>query len=304
MLMDFDTVEAGAATVSAIIAAGIVPAAMEMMDQLCLAGRRGLHPRRAAGRRRRRAARRGRRAAPRRRGRHRADHRASPATTACAPCASPPTTPSGRCCGRAASRRSARSPGSSRTTTSTTPSCRGRSCPAVLAKVYEIAARHDLLVLNVFHAGDGNLHPLLVYDGREPGVMERVARRRRGDRAGVGRGRRRAQRRARHRAGEARPDAADVLAPSTSPPRRRCGRRSTPTGWPTRARCCRARPAAATSTSPGGARGRVDLTAFADEVGDAGPGHDRRAGDAGRAGRRRAHGAARRPGSTGSSRPR
>jgi glycolate oxidase len=29
-------------------------------------------------------------------------------------------------------------------------------------------------VLNVFHAGDGNLHPLLVYDGREPGVMERV----------------------------------------------------------------------------------------------------------------------------------
>ena len=30
-------------------------------------------------------------------------------------------------------------------------------------------ARHDLLVLNVFHAGDGNLHPLLVFDGREPG---------------------------------------------------------------------------------------------------------------------------------------
>ena len=46
--------------------------------------------------------------------------------------------------------------------------------PAVLAKVYEIVARHDLLVLNVFHAGDGNLHPLLVYDGREPGIIERV----------------------------------------------------------------------------------------------------------------------------------
>jgi glycolate oxidase len=29
-------------------------------------------------------------------------------------------------------------------------------------------------VLNVFHAGDGNLHPLLVFDKREPGVMERV----------------------------------------------------------------------------------------------------------------------------------
>ena len=44
-----------------------------------------------------------------------------------------------------------------------------RELPGVLAQVYEIAARHELLVLNVFHAGDGNLHPLLVYDGREPG---------------------------------------------------------------------------------------------------------------------------------------
>jgi glycolate oxidase len=46
--------------------------------------------------------------------------------------------------------------------------------PEVLAKIYEIAARHELQVLNVFHAGDGNLHPLLVYDAREPGVVERV----------------------------------------------------------------------------------------------------------------------------------
>ncbi len=46
--------------------------------------------------------------------------------------------------------------------------------PEVLAQVYEIAARHELHVLNVFHAGDGNLHPLLVYDAREPGVVERV----------------------------------------------------------------------------------------------------------------------------------
>jgi len=36
MLMDFTTVQAGAETVSAIIAAGMVPAALEMMDQLCL----------------------------------------------------------------------------------------------------------------------------------------------------------------------------------------------------------------------------------------------------------------------------
>lgn len=44
----------------------------------------------------------------------------------------------------------------------------------VLSEVRSIAAAHDLLVFNVFHAGDGNLHPLLLFDAREPGVMERV----------------------------------------------------------------------------------------------------------------------------------
>lgn len=44
----------------------------------------------------------------------------------------------------------------------------------VLSEVYAIAARYELQVLNVFHAGDGNLHPLLIFDRREPGIMERV----------------------------------------------------------------------------------------------------------------------------------
>ena len=44
----------------------------------------------------------------------------------------------------------------------------------VLAEIAEIADRHDLLVMNVFHAGDGNLHPLLVFDARVPGTLERV----------------------------------------------------------------------------------------------------------------------------------
>ncbi len=44
----------------------------------------------------------------------------------------------------------------------------------VLDKVYEIAARHELTVVNVFHAGDGNLHPILAFDARVPGVLERV----------------------------------------------------------------------------------------------------------------------------------
>ncbi|MCB0993148.1 MAG: FAD-binding protein [Acidimicrobiales bacterium] len=44
----------------------------------------------------------------------------------------------------------------------------------VLAEVYEIADRHGVIVMNVFHAGDGNLHPLLLFDGREPGAIDRV----------------------------------------------------------------------------------------------------------------------------------
>jgi glycolate oxidase len=49
-----------------------------------------------------------------------------------------------------------------------------RRLPEVLEQIYEIARRHELLVLNVFHAGDGNLHPLLVFDARRPGVLDRV----------------------------------------------------------------------------------------------------------------------------------
>ena len=44
----------------------------------------------------------------------------------------------------------------------------------VLTQVYEIAARYDLAMLNVFHAGDGNLHPLVAFDAKEPGVLDRV----------------------------------------------------------------------------------------------------------------------------------
>jgi glycolate oxidase len=46
----------------------------------------------------------------------------------------------------------------------------------VLTGVYAIAKRHDLIVTNVFHAGDGNLHPLLSFDRNVPGTLERVLR--------------------------------------------------------------------------------------------------------------------------------
>src|SRR5262249_20262750 len=44
----------------------------------------------------------------------------------------------------------------------------------VLAGVYAIAKRHKLIVTNVFHAGDGNLHPLFSFDLQKPGTLERV----------------------------------------------------------------------------------------------------------------------------------
>ena len=44
----------------------------------------------------------------------------------------------------------------------------------VLDEVAAIAAGHGLVLGNVFHAGDGNLHPLLVFDRRAPGVLEKV----------------------------------------------------------------------------------------------------------------------------------
>ncbi|MBI4242175.1 MAG: FAD-binding protein, partial [Candidatus Rokubacteria bacterium] len=46
--------------------------------------------------------------------------------------------------------------------------------PYVLQRVNEIVAAHNLRVGNVFHAGDGNLHPNILYDPRRPGEEERV----------------------------------------------------------------------------------------------------------------------------------
>jgi glycolate oxidase len=44
----------------------------------------------------------------------------------------------------------------------------------VLEQVYEIADRCATPVMNVFHAGDGNLHPLLLFDPRDPAAVARV----------------------------------------------------------------------------------------------------------------------------------
>lgn len=49
-----------------------------------------------------------------------------------------------------------------------------RELPRVLREISEMSQRYGLRVANVFHAGDGNLHPLILYDANVPGEMERA----------------------------------------------------------------------------------------------------------------------------------
>jgi len=46
--------------------------------------------------------------------------------------------------------------------------------PEVLSKVLEVGKKYDLPIGNVFHAGDGNLHPLILFDERDKAMLERV----------------------------------------------------------------------------------------------------------------------------------
>jgi glycolate oxidase len=46
--------------------------------------------------------------------------------------------------------------------------------PLVLRRMQEMSKKHNLRVANVFHAGDGNLHPLILYDANQPGEIERA----------------------------------------------------------------------------------------------------------------------------------
>jgi len=173
LLADFDTVEAGASTVSDIIASGIVPAALEMMDHLCLLAveayiQAGLPTEAAAallvevvG-------------SPHAVAEHTAvivdiaRRRGVRDVRIAADEAERALLWKGR---KSAFGAIARIKPNYYLHDTVVPR---RELPGVLAQVYEIARRHDLDVLNVFHAGDGNLHPLLLFDGREPGVMARV----------------------------------------------------------------------------------------------------------------------------------
>ncbi|MFP5487027.1 MAG: FAD-linked oxidase C-terminal domain-containing protein, partial [Acidimicrobiia bacterium] len=173
MLMDFDRVEDGAATVSSIIAAGIVPAAIEMMDRLCLEAVEAYI------------------------------HAGLPVESAAALLVEVVglTNELAEQTERVvaiAREHGVKTVRVARDEAERALLWKGRKSafgaianiqpdyylhdtvvprsklPEVLAQIYEIAARHEIQVLNVFHAGDGNLHPLLVYDARVPGTVERV----------------------------------------------------------------------------------------------------------------------------------
>ncbi len=173
LLMDFTSVHAGAETVSAIIAAGMVPAALEMMDRLCIEAVEAYV------------------------------HAGLPTDAAAVllveltglPAAVEADTAAVADIGRAHGARQVRVAADD---AERALLWKGRKSafgaiarikpnyylhdtvvprsqlPSVLDTIYRIVDQHQLLVLNVFHAGEGNLHPLLVFDKREPGVMERV----------------------------------------------------------------------------------------------------------------------------------
>ncbi|HWE39005.1 MAG TPA: FAD-linked oxidase C-terminal domain-containing protein [Isosphaeraceae bacterium] len=46
--------------------------------------------------------------------------------------------------------------------------------PHILRTITRIGERHGLRIANVFHAGDGNIHPILLFDERDPAQVERV----------------------------------------------------------------------------------------------------------------------------------
>jgi glycolate oxidase len=49
-----------------------------------------------------------------------------------------------------------------------------RRLPDVLRRMEELSGEYGLRVANVFHAGDGNLHPLILYDANVPGDLDKA----------------------------------------------------------------------------------------------------------------------------------
>jgi glycolate oxidase len=48
--------------------------------------------------------------------------------------------------------------------------------PEIFRRIVAIGAKYELRIVNVFHAGDGNIHPILLFDERDPEQVQRVLR--------------------------------------------------------------------------------------------------------------------------------
>lgn len=46
--------------------------------------------------------------------------------------------------------------------------------PFILERITEVSRKYEIRVVNVFHAGDGNIHPILLFDERDPAQIQRV----------------------------------------------------------------------------------------------------------------------------------
>ncbi len=174
VLVAFATLEAAAGAVGKIIANGIVPAGLEMMDAARDCRRRGVRPRRLSDRRRRDPAVRTRRHPRRSRRTVRAGAAADAFARAQPKYARRATTRTGSGCGSAAKPRSPPSAGSRRTITAWTARFRARGWARYCAPSKNCQSGSGLLVANVFHAGDGNLHPLILYDANAPGELAKA----------------------------------------------------------------------------------------------------------------------------------
>ena len=174
LLLAFPTVEAGATCVADIIAAGIIPGGLEMMDGPAIRATEDFqpcgYPRDAASLLI-----------------CELDGEASEVDHGWSSACPKSRGPWGR---RRSARRRARTSGSASGPGARTPSrpsapsgpdylCMDGTIPRgrlaeVLAGMSELAERHGLRVANVFHAGDGNLHPLILYDANRPGDIEKA----------------------------------------------------------------------------------------------------------------------------------
>ena len=176
IMASFDDVEKAGDAVAAVIAAGIIPAGLEMMDQPATARRRAVRARRLRPRGRGDPAVRVRRQRRGSRGRDRAHEGGAARRRArrASPCRA--TRPSGCASGPGARRRFPRSGRISPDYYCMDGTIPKKRLGEVLNFIGAMEKKYGLRCPNVFHAGDGNLHPLILFDANDAGPARSAPR--------------------------------------------------------------------------------------------------------------------------------